>query len=69
MFSLTSIGSVPDLFEMDTITNRQLCSSIESFVAMKMQGPWGAIEQKGNKSNAKGMIAKWLIVTKKTMFN
>jgi len=32
----TSIESVPELFEMDTITNRQLCSSIELFVAMKM---------------------------------
>jgi len=63
MVCLTSIESVPELYKMDTITNRQSAKS------MKVQGPWGAIAQKGNKSNAKEIAAEWSIVTKKMMFN
>jgi len=69
MVCLTSIESVPELYKTDTITNIQLCGSIELLIAMKMQGPWGAIAWKGNKSNAKEVTAEQSIVTKKMMFN
>ena len=49
MVCITNIESVPELYKMDTITNRQLCSSIELLIAMKKQGPWGAIAWKVNK--------------------